>query len=593
MSFMEINPYASFFRSLREIGIHEHESRIVIRAGITQDQHTYNAPTASQVASIWVEDEGLSEPLRLDIVVYARSGISLCVRHYYGCYDPLQYTFLFPYDDSGWHRCIYKCNTSHRRREVCPTFPINEVLVQTDDDLIEAEDQVANSSESKKKFPVESITITAYKFALIIRLFYCCYGKPDIFLTLTCNPRWPEIERELLPHEEAQNRPDLVARVFRAKLIEVKKEIVEKKLFEVCSSIKAVKYLYKYIYKGHDRISFTVEDGIEQHDYDEISAFQSARWISPPEAVWRIFRFCMNEIHPTMVPLQVYLQNMETVLFRPYERLENIEDDDSRKRTMLIAFFEQNQADSYARTLLYQQFPEHYVWLGQKDDKLWIPRRKGFAIGRLVYTNPTEGSGISLGLLEDDNSVENSLLEDSNFQMPFALRRLFATLLIYCTPKSLRLLWDHFFSALSEDYTLAFPESPSKVLNLTLRSICFIIASMRKSFNDLDFGGLRLEYEAIDTRKAKEIEGQLSVPITLEELNAINLPNGAFFVDGLGGTSKTFLYSSLLAQLRKKGFIALAVASSEIAASNISGGRTSNSLFKIPLDLEENQGSKI
>ncbi|XP_074304620.1 uncharacterized protein LOC141639371 [Silene latifolia] len=150
MRIMEINPYASFFRSLREIGIHE-ESRIVIRADPTQDQRTYNAPTASQVAAIWVEDEGSSEHLRHDIVVYARSGISLRVRHYYGCYDLLQYPLLFPYGDTGWHRCIYKCNTSHRRREVCSTFPINEVLVQTADDLIEAEDKVANSSESEKK----------------------------------------------------------------------------------------------------------------------------------------------------------------------------------------------------------------------------------------------------------------------------------------------------------------------------------------------------------------------------------------------------------------------------------------------------------
>ncbi|XP_074305055.1 uncharacterized protein LOC141639985 [Silene latifolia] len=284
---------------------------------------------------------------------------------------------------------------------------------------------------------------------------------------------------------------------------------------EVCSTIKAVKYLYKYVYKGHDWVSFTVDDGVDQRDYDEITAFQSARWISPPEAVWRIFRFCMNEIHPNVVPLQVHLPNMQLVLFCL------------------------NQTDAYARTLLYQKFPEHYVWLGQKDEKLWLPRRKGFAVGRLVYTNPTEGKRYYLrlllanvrgpqsfedlrtvsnvtfssfqetayqrGLLEDDNSVENSLLEASNFQMPFALRRLFAILLIYCTPKSPRLLWDCFSSALSEDYTLAFLENPRRVPNLMLRSICCIIESMGKNFNDFDFGGLRLEDENIETHKAKEI----------------------------------------------------------------------------------------
>lgn len=36
------------------------------------------------------------------------------------------------------------------------------------------------------------------------------FGKPDIFLSLTCNSRWPEILQELNPGEEEHNRPDLV-----------------------------------------------------------------------------------------------------------------------------------------------------------------------------------------------------------------------------------------------------------------------------------------------------------------------------------------------------------------------------------------------
>ncbi|XP_074307233.1 uncharacterized protein LOC141642348 [Silene latifolia] len=215
------------------------------------------------------------------------------------------------------------------------------------------------------------------------------YGKPDIFLTMTCNPRWPEIERELLPCEEAQNRPDLISRVFRSKLFELKKDICVRKIFgnvaelpdatenphlfsavvrhmmhgpcgrqnpdnpcmingacknhyprefadtttngrdsypiyrrrrtgvqvtlrksrlnnrwvvpynpfllgkydcnlnvEICCTIKAVNYMYKYVYKRHDRISFAVTDpsGSGQESFDEITAYHSARWISPPEA---------------------------------------------------------------------------------------------------------------------------------------------------------------------------------------------------------------------------------------------------------------------------------------------------------------------
>lgn len=57
------------------------------------------------------------------------------------------------------------------------------------------------------------------------------YGKPDIFLTMTCNPAWPEILQELLPGEKAHDRPDLATRIFHAKLMELKHEIVDNKMF--------------------------------------------------------------------------------------------------------------------------------------------------------------------------------------------------------------------------------------------------------------------------------------------------------------------------------------------------------------------------
>ena len=44
------------------------------------------------------------------------------------------------------------------------------------------------------------------------------YGKPDFFVTFTCNPTWPEIVENLMPGQTAQDRPDLVARVFNLKV---------------------------------------------------------------------------------------------------------------------------------------------------------------------------------------------------------------------------------------------------------------------------------------------------------------------------------------------------------------------------------------
>jgi hypothetical protein len=58
-----------------------------------------------------------------------------------------------------------------------------------------------------------------------------------------------------------------------------------------------------------------------------------------------------------------------------------------------------------------------------------------------------------------------------------------------------------------------------------------------------------------------------------------------FFVDGPGGTGKTFLENLLLATVRAKGDIALAVASSGITSILLDGGRTAHSRFKIPLNI--------
>ncbi|XP_019225160.1 PREDICTED: uncharacterized protein LOC109206759 [Nicotiana attenuata] len=68
---------------------------------------------------------------------------------------------------------------------------------------------------------------------------------------------------------------------------------------------------------------------------------------------------------------------------------------------------------------------------------------------------------------------------------------------------------------------------------------------------------------------------------------------GAFFIDGPGGTGKTFLYRALLATVRSMGYIALATATSGVAASILPGGRTAHSRFKIPVDIDESANCNI
>lgn len=53
------------------------------------------------------------------------------------------------------------------------------------------------------------------------------FGNPMLFITMTANPKWPEIENALLEGQTIQDRPDLVVRVF-----ELKKKALLKKLKE-------------------------------------------------------------------------------------------------------------------------------------------------------------------------------------------------------------------------------------------------------------------------------------------------------------------------------------------------------------------------
>ena len=56
------------------------------------------------------------------------------------------------------------------------------------------------------------------------------------------------------------------------------------------------------------------------------------------------------------------------------------------------------------------------------------------------------------GLIEEDNTLNESLAEATRWMMPYALRRLFATILVFCEPSDVFGLWEKYKEAMSEDY---------------------------------------------------------------------------------------------------------------------------------------------
>ncbi|XP_074277137.1 uncharacterized protein LOC141600787 [Silene latifolia] len=438
------------------------------------------------------------------------------------------------------------------------------------------------------------------------------YGKLDLFITITCNPNWAEIKDELGPGEKAQDKPDILARIFHAKLTLLRKQIREKKVFgEVAAMINVVEYqkrglphahfliilkpgykitspekFDKYVFaeipstenphlraaviwhmmhgpcgdaflkcacmqtknrkrecskvypkkfrafttngrdsyplyrlrdtgekivvrkgeldnrsmvpynsyllamfdyhlnvevcstinavkghqpqQGHDRVLFNVESGGVAPLVDDIHRYQSGRWVSPPEAAWRIFGFNLFDVYPPVQLLPVHSPNNQLIRFAANEELATIAADEHRTKTMLTEFFNTNAKLPEGENYLCSEFPEHFVWVDKK--KCWKRRDSGIVIGRVAHASPGEGeryylrlflahvrspkyfediktvngvccasyqeAALKRGILEQDNEAEKCMDEAVNVEMPNALRRLFATILIFSCPNN-------------------------------------------------------------------------------------------------------------------------------------------------------------
>jgi hypothetical protein len=164
---------------------------------------------------------------------------------------------------------------------------------------------------------------------------------------------------------------------------------------ECCISIKATKYIHKYVFKGHDRGTLAVDQ-----ENDEIQLHLDSRYISAPEAVWRLLRYEMHEELPTVVRLQLHLPNEQTVIFDEDHDAQTILARAAAKDTTLTGYFKANAQDMPgARALLYQEFPQHFVWLKKSNQQTWKVRKQGFAIGRMYFAGPQAGERFYLRTL--------------------------------------------------------------------------------------------------------------------------------------------------------------------------------------------------
>lgn len=91
---------------------------------------------------------------------------------------------------------------------------------------------------------------------------------------------------------------------------------------------------------------------------DEVTLFQTGRYINTNEALWRIFSFNIHERYPTVVHLAVHLENGQRVYFTEATAAFIA---DLPAPTTLTRFFELCAEDPFAATLLYSEIPKYYT----------------------------------------------------------------------------------------------------------------------------------------------------------------------------------------------------------------------------------------
>ncbi|XP_057381787.1 uncharacterized protein LOC130704353 [Daphnia carinata] len=165
------------------------------------------------------------------------------------------------------------------------------------------------------------------------------------------------------------------------------------------------------------------------------------------------------------------------------------------------------------------------------------------------------------------------MAEAVEFQMPIQLRQLFVNICVHCSPNNAQLLFNNNLQHLMEDFTRRGHEDEI-TKNLALKCIQDML---RHSGHNLEEFQLAVPDFQMIHRLIEEEEDEGS---------------DEFFLDGPGGTGKTFLYNTLINVLEGQGKSVIAVASTRIASILLSNGSTYHSRFKIYPPITETTTSK-
>lgn len=406
---------------------------------------------------------------------------------------------------------------------------------------------------------------------------------------------------------------------------------------ECSTSLRFVKYIYKYIFKGFDCANVTITpDGQSELRYNEITNFIDCRYVSAPEAMWRLRESKMHDRSHAVIRLPVHLPNQQRVIFEEGHEEEALLAAQTGK-TKLEAYFKLNENNPIAREFIYTDISYHFVYVrGQ-----WQERQRGgdktvarmytvsvkdeerfylrllllHVVGATSFESLRTVDGVVCetfkaaamvrGLLESDEEWDRCMTDAGIYLMPKQLRELFAYIIVFCHPSQPLKLWQDHLQNLILDHIRGHTEEVAS--NLSLHEINFILMQHGMSCGSVglpkptgEASGNETVYDQEEEARQATMQFETLNPAQMNAFTHIMLAventeevSKLFYLDGPGGSGKTYLYTTLMAYFRGRGMIVLPFATTGIAATLLKGGRTVHSGFKLPVPLLDTSVSSM
>ncbi|GJZ47341.1 uncharacterized protein Tco_0601173 [Tanacetum coccineum] len=565
----------------------ENEIENRIKFSKERDGRKYNLPTAFEVAALIVGDFYSMEH-KSDIFLEEQGGDLQRISELHPSYLALQYPLLFPYAEDG-----YRTNIYHRGvTDLTPTNKKTRQFLADGYTMVESE-RISYICREQKDLRSE----TYYNLAKLA-------ADPDSVLQsevkkLFCHPHIQEaravytieFQKKGLPHAhillflEPKDKLTTATHIDKYISAEIPDKDEDPELYQIvtdhmmhgpCGAIGSIKYLFKYINKGPDRVTFATEN----EEVDEISDYYDCRYLSAYKAAWRIYGFDIHYRFPPVETLPFHLPNEQSVIFDERDSLDYTLDKASVNETKFQAWMETNKTYTFTQKLLYVEFLKYYVW--KHDEKVWQRRQKGERIGCIHHVPHSWGEMFYLRVLLNKFVYEKTW-------------HVMAT-----DVKSIERVKKNAPDEQKKNYCLLYIEHMLLSNNKSLKSIPNMSYPTAEYTMD---GYNRLVHDELSYNKdkLKEEHKRLYVTLTGEQKGIYGTimdyvdknKGGMFFVYRYGGTGKTYLYKTISAACHSHGGIVLNVALSGIAALLLEGGRTAHSRFGIPINVVEDSMCNI